>query len=528
MKSVKKEIIDKIKNKQILEDVSSVKNTSLLREELLDDIVNFKSLKKSSFTKKLMSYNLSVLGVKESQQLGRFNSSLSSSSASYDGKSKSVVLDKNVYDNFFRIIELIDSVSHESYHSYQDYNLENEKYNFDINSRSMISHSRRLPKILGLNNLEDTLYYTNLMERQAFKYATKFTEEFLKDALDKANNEDKQVSALFLNKALSYYTKHIKIPMNKTFLKADKKFIENIPKLYEKADKTIGECFDVLYGAVGIRDNVKNFVSTIKLNRAIHLKDKNNSVIRPFIAITEVLGAVPIRERVEEYLDYALSTEGASETLIYMLLQEKVPLTRGDVLKIFLCSDYYKDKPVNFLEDYSLYSFDEDTIAKNMLITQGSKVTKEKLGNLFKDKDKFNSKFNTGRLDILVNLYPESRMFLHGKQFEGASQVLDFALNKLIEDEVIDQDDYDFTKVDIANNLVDIILHFDYPNPNNIDYQLALNKFIENPYECQFEVEEEFSELSSLHDYKLSEKLASYMQQVRQENNAQIEEDFAQ
>ena len=195
---------------------------------------------------------------------------------------------------------------------------------------------------------------------------------------------------------------------------------------------------------------------------------------------------------------------------------------------LLFCSDYYRDKPVNFLEDYSLYSFDEDTIANNMLVSQGCKVTKEKLFDLFKDKQKFNSSFNTSRFDVLIGVYPETKMFLHGQHFEGASQVLDFTLNKLIDDGVIDKEDYDFTKVDIANNLVDIILHFNYPNPNNIDYQLALNKFIENPYESQFEVEEEFSELSSLHNFKLSERLANYMHQIRQDNFEQVEEDFAQ
>ena len=63
MGSVKKEIIDRFKNKQIVEDVNSVKNSQGLREELLSDIVNFKSLKKVNFTKNLMAYHLSVLGV---------------------------------------------------------------------------------------------------------------------------------------------------------------------------------------------------------------------------------------------------------------------------------------------------------------------------------------------------------------------------------------------------------------------------------------------------------------------------------
>lgn len=503
-------------NKKIITQVKATKNMPKIKNELLHTLVDFKSFSKTKFTEKMLSYQLALLGI-EKESLGTFKNNYSDASAMHLRKENAIVLGNETYNNFFRFVEIIDSVAHESFHACQEKLKGHDKYDIHDGGRTLNSHSRRISKILGLHGFDEVFYFTNLMERQAFLYAFDFTEQFLTEAQSLAKNENKYLSFTLIKTALSHYIKRNVNPIRRKIDKADDKFIENIPNIYNKASMQLDRFLNLIKAdRDGERHSLKDFISEIKLLKDVRMIHKDNNYLRPYIAISEILSYVPIREKVEDYLNVILSSEGATEILMYTLLLEKVPLSKSDFTKVFVCSDYFKENGSNYMEDYSLAQLDEETICKNFLISQGPRVMKEKFFELFDNDRNLLSKLNVEKINAMIAEYPETAIFLKGQQFEGTSQILHYTLDELIDKGIIKEEDFAVTKVEIADNLVNIIRHFDYPTPDNLEYLVALNRFIENPFEKQFEVEEEFNELSSVHDYHLSEKLAEHIASQRE------------
>ncbi len=502
----------------IIGEIEATKDILKTKDELLHYLVDLKSFSKNKFSEKMFAYQLALLGV-EKASIGTFKNFLSNSSAMQSSEENTIFLGNRYYDNLFKFVTLISNISHETFHICQDNIKDYRKYNIDTEERSITSNSTKIAKILGMEDLWLVFYYANIMERQAFLHEINFTENFLTEAQDLAKSENKHLSYTLIKAALSQYKKFQVKPIMRKIAKADKKFIENIPNLYSKADKNLERYISLIEkNRDGDRYSLKDVISEIKLLKDVSIQNKNYRYLRPYIAITGLLSFVPIRERVVDYLNVILSSRGVTDVLVDILLDNKVPLSQSDFAKIFVCSDYYKENGCNFLDSNCLVKLDEETICKNFLISQGPKVMKEKFFELFKDHEDLLSILDVDKINKMIDEYPKETIFLKGKSFEGTSQILYYTLDTLIDGGIIEEDDFALAKIEIADNLVNIIRHFDYPTPDNNEYLLALYNFIENPFEKQFEVEDEFSELSSMHDYHLSEKLADYIASQRQED----------
>lgn len=417
---------------------------------------------------------------------------------------------------------LTNTIAHELTHCKQaDYDTR-AKYFGPFQRNIKVGHSTILQKVVnpGGNPYGD-MYFMSKMEQDAFAYAGKFAKDFLGLAKQIAEKEGTPAQVAFLEQQIQGVTEEDNAFWRQS-AKADRAFIQGkgVKPFCENMQKTFDEFYDLAYANLGFRPITEQDQKTYARLTAVPELDMFKAPSEKiFITLSTVLGRYPKRECVEQYLDLAFKSNivGVMPMAINRLMEQGVPITHTDFTKAVLSTDFYKADSKIFIAPQTFSRVDESVWVKDMVAAHGVSHTLNVCKNLQKATG-LPCPIDFNKVGNLLSSYSQDPIMFVGKDpVYGTAQLLDLAVRELIAKGQATTDQYLKVKSEIAGNLANIVNSFEDISGNNHEYVTALAKFVRNPYEQQFEVEEEISEVGACLNIRVAKAVADEIAVRRRE-----------
>lgn len=505
--------------------ISPAKNAVVARMNLLKNLASgLKFGDSHSFIKEIIALNLAELGVND---FVFFNPLKTEKNSSREGvffdASNTISIAENYVYNTANLGRGIDVAAHETYHKYQSFIGKDAKYFTEKEHLMSPNNVKFFAKLVGFSpKTAINFYHICKAEKGAFTYGDKFASEFLSQALDLAKQSGDEKTIAELTKQLEIVSKTGETILNTIATKEQAFISHNLGNMYEKSSTTFDNILSLVYAF-----NSRAHLNEKQQETLQHLRDLSDEMPRDgdypnaITALGVILGYFPERSRVENYLDFAIASNdrGVFQDAIHHAFINAVPLTKTDVTRLILTTDYHrgpKDCGKVFSPE-TLAAIDDTFWVQNMLLAQGPEITTS-IVNQMKGLNLYHN-VDFKLVEGIIEEYPrEPLIVVDGKEIYGCGEVLDFAVSNLIASGRIPNNPISFAKTreELSKNLTNIVNHFDNPNPENSKFISSIERFCYNPYEKQFEdKKEEFSEVSRILSPEPAEKLSEYIGEVR-------------
>lgn len=387
-------------------------------------------------------------------------------------------------------------------------------------------------RLSGFSGGSRAFYEVNKVESEALKYGFSFAERLLKKVHSSQRfsffNRDKH----YLNEQREYISLMKDSRLKNNDLR-ENIFINAMPSIYERSMKTFDSCLSLANNLLRDKPLSKEQVEFASLLDKTYEDSERPLDIKAIGSMAVILSRCPIRENVEKYIDFSLSHQlpNLATNNLWFLIEQAVPLTKGDITRFVICgnsgkqltlgprNDEIKDVSPTWLNPNIVQRIDENEIVKSYLVSFGKESTLRYFNDLQKQisQDNINANIDFSRIYSVVESYSESSLVVNGKSFNGCSSLLNASIDKLLCEGKIQPNQVNEIRADISKNLVNIVSHFGFPQPDDKSYLKSLEKFYDNPFQQQFANSEKVSEFSHVHIPELSEKLAEFISAVREQ-----------
>ncbi len=426
---------------------------------------------------------------------------------------------------------LTNTIAHELTHCKQaDYDTR-AKYFGPFQHNIKVGHSTILQKVVnpGGNPYGD-MYFMSKMEQEAFSYGGKFAKDFLSLAKQVAEKEGNPAQVSFLEKQIQSVTEEDNAFWRQS-AKVDRAFIQGkgVKPFCEQMQQTFDDFYNLATASLGFRPITEQDKKTYARLTAVPELDMFKAPSEKiFITLSTVLGRYPKRECVEQYLDLAFKSNvvGVMPMAINRLMEQGVPITHTDFTKAVLSTDFYKTDSKIFLAPQTFSRVDESVWVRDMVAAHGVHNTLKVCKDLQKETG-LPCPIDFNKVGNLLSSYSQDPIMFVGKDpVYGTAQLLDLAVRELIAKGQATTDQYLKIKSEIAGNLANIVNSFEDISGNNHEYVTALARFVRNPYEQQFEVVEEVSEVGACLNIRVAKTVAEEIAarrkiETREENPAE-------
>lgn len=429
---------------------------------------------------------------------------------------------------------LTNTIAHELTHCKQaDYDTR-AKYFGPLSRNIKVGHSTMLQRVTDPTGRPyGNMYFMSKMEQEAFSYGGKFAKDFLDLVKQIAEKEGNPAQVSFLEKQLQSVIEEDNAFWEES-AKAEVAFIKEggVKTFCDTMQKTFDEFYSLAQAALGNKPiTIEDKRNYARLSALPELNAFKTPQEKTFTFLSNVLGRYPKRECVEQYLDLALSSNilGVMPIALGRLVEQGVPLTRGDFTRTVLCTDYFKGNNSSlFIAPQTFSRIDESVWVKDMVAAHGLEHTVN-VCKMLQNTAGLPCPVDFAKVGNLLSSYSQDPIMFVGKDpVYGTAQLLDLAVRELIAKGEATKDQYLKVKSKIAGNLANIVNSFEDISGNNHEYVKALAKFVRNPYEQQFEVEEEISEVGACLNIRVAKAVADEIVARRREETHEenpVEED---
>ena len=419
--------------------ISPAKNAVVARMNLLKNLASgLKFGDSHSFVKEIIALNLAELGVND---FVFFNPLKTEKNSTREGVffegSNTISIAENFVFNPEQIGKGIEVASHETFHKYQNYLARNAKY-FTPNEHLMSPNNvKYFAKLVGFSpKTAINFYHICKAERSAFTYGINYASEFLSQALDLAKQSGDEKVIADLTRQLEICNVAGETVLTTLEAKEQAFISRNLGNMYERSSTA----FDNILSLVSAF-NSRTPLSERQNKTLEHIRELSDEMPRDgdypnaVMSLNVILGYFPERSRVERYLDFVASTtdKGVFQDALQCAVINAVPLTKNDVTRLILTSDYHRgiENRGKVFSPETLASIDDKFWAQNMLLAQGPEVTRDIVAQMKGMNLHHNVDFNL--IEGLIQDYPQQPlMVVNGKEIFGCSEVLDLVVNNLI------------------------------------------------------------------------------------------------
>lgn len=419
----------------------------------------------------------------------------------------SVLLDKDMCANPQQLASMVEVVAHELHHkSQRDGNFYNKMFSSRA-GRYISAPINNISKVLGYGNnpkLENVYYHMSRPEHEAFVNGYAFAERYFGQLSNIAHTQNSPMAEVVDKQFEVLKTeKDIRLGVTANLIKDLSR--EKLPNIYNRSNNAFNKYFDIVKslnsGKVLTLEQKQAFdeVVTYGLYPSSFSPIAHNEK-----ALVMALALCPIRENVEKLVDLVRDSSSKDTYQIINLISDyNIPITQSDFSKIMLKNDCYKvafgQRPEFPFSEQFLARVDDKVVIENMLATQGKPATMSYLNFLHKldAEDKINGvgqmQFNLQLFDEYAREYSNNPIaIINGQPVFGCSQLLDNVFNSYIkENPPASSEERDNIYNQMSDNIVNIMGHFPNFSPSNSQVLGAVNKFISNPLEKQFEDKKE-------------------------------------
>lgn len=507
-----------------------------LDSSILDFINRYNSLNPNEYIKGILAVCLGDMGLKSGVSFLPFKPHPEDTrNGFFHGASNSIRLRDEFLTDSSNICLAVHTISHEARHKFQQEVDVVAKYFTPRQKYMKVGDNPIFTRLCGFDAYEDPYAFYSI-EQDAFMYSSKFTKIFF-DELSKqfptmsspvAERIRAQIQSVS-KKDEGILTSIHKKEMN--FSIVDGRY--GVKNFYNKAmpvfDSALSLAREYNYGRLlDKKDNA--FASRLSAERDFGGIDIYSRAIS---TMGMVLGRLPQREKVEDYLNFATSCKDPKRMpeIFTALTENAVPFTPEDYTRLLLCTDYFKGRDAStFLPTSNFARVDESIWVRSMLISQGPDFTARFVSGLKNTPQASLIDFSV--VDKMVAEYPKIPLLkVDDYPIYGCSELLDFALRRAIHDKRIGQGEYFTKRAELSDNLANIISHFKYCDGRNIEYLNAIFDFANNPFVKQFpDDKKDFQETNGVFSQSVSENLANYFEDLRfpHEEDFEHEEDEAE
>ena len=481
-------------------------------------ISNYSTINPDAFARNMLSVYLGKMGLRSGVSLFPFKpmSKEDTRIGFFNGGSNSIALRQDLLQRREGICFAVHTLAHEARHKYQQDLDISAKYFTQNQPYIKVGDNPIFTSLCGFDREEDPYVYHRI-EQDAYITSSKFAKEFFDVVLaqlpaDSPHAEAiKQQIAEVRQKDLNDLRKIQYREM--TFSKP-----ENIESFYKKAmpvfDSALSLAKEYNSGRPLSREG-RAFVDKLTSEPGFGGIDAYSRAIS---TMGIVLGRLPQREKVDEYMNFATSCTDPNKMpqFVSALVENAVPFTQQDYARLMLCTDYYKGRGITCVMPMSSFArIGEATWVNTMLLSHGREATAKYVAS-FKNTPE-GSLIDFRIVDKMVAEYPQVPLLkVGGTSFYGCSEVLDFALKRCIHDKRIAPNEYHTMRAQFSQNLSNIMNHFDYCNGTNPEFTRAIFQFANNPFIQQFPDDPTPpNEHGTVFSQNVSDNLANYFEELR-------------
>lgn len=490
-------------------------------------INNYSTLNADTYIRGVLSVCLGNMRLKSGVSLAAFKPHPNDKrNGFFNGASNFIRLREEFFKDSSNICLAVHTVSHEARHKWQQEVDAIAKYFTPEQQYMKVGDNPIFTSLCGFNEYEDPYGFYRI-EQDAFIQSSKFTNIFF-EAIKKALPADSPFAKQITDQMLSVSQRDQNILRNINLKEINFSKPGAVANFYNKAmpvfDSALALAKQYNYSGV-ISKESRAFADKL----TAHDFGGADLYSRAISTMGMVLGRLPQREKVEEYLDFATSCKDAKRMpeIFTAMAENAVPFTPEDYTRLMLCTDYYKGKEAKtFLPTFNFARVSEDVWVKSMLISQGPDFTAQFVKGL---KGTVHAGLiDFGVVDKMVADYHKIPLLRVGDYpIYGCSELLDFALKRSIHDKKISQGEYFSKRAELSDNLANIINHFEYCDGRNIEYIQAIFDFANNPFVKQFPDDKKpIQETNGVFSQNVSDNLANYFEELRikREQNPEGEE----
>ncbi|MBQ9792375.1 MAG: hypothetical protein IJW32_01330 [Clostridia bacterium] len=488
-----------------------------LSRAITNFVTNYSSVNADTFAREILSAYLGRMGLRSGVTLFPFKPYIEDRRIGFfNGASNSIALREELLKDRGNICLAVHTLAHEARHKYQqDLDL-SAKYFTPYQPYIKVGDNPIFTSLCGFDRYEDPYIYHRI-ERDAYVESSRFTKEFCDTILAQlpagsphAEAIKKQISAVRAKDAEDLRRIQIR---ERDFSK-----IENVESFYNKA-------MPVFDSALALAREYDSGRSLSREGRAF--ADKLSSEFefggidvysRAISTMGIVLGRLPQREKVDEYLNFATSCKDPNKMpqFVSALVENAVPFTQQDYARLMLCTDYYKGRNITCVMPMGSFAkIGEATWVNTMLLSHGREATAKYVAGFKNTPEAALIDFKI--VDKMISEYPQTPLLKVGNTpIYGCSEVLDFALKRCMHDKRIGPNEYHTMRAQCSYNLSNIMNHFGYCNPTNPDFTRAIFEFANNPFIDQFPPDPTPpNEQGTVFSQSISENLANYFEELR-------------